>query len=186
VVSISAAKIYGPKQSAALLAARPLELSPLIAGGTQERGVRAGTENVASIVGLEAALNKTAAVRSEQVESLKALQSAFESALVQHFPDTIIHSQAAPRAPHISNVVIPDVNDGERLVMELDQRGFLAATGSACTAGDGKPSSIITAMTGDDIQAAASLRVSFGRHTSEADTKGLVAALRDIVDEGLV
>jgi len=185
-VSLSAAKIYGPKQSAALVLARPLQLAPLIAGGTQERGLRAGTENVAGIIGLEAALAETASQRSSHSQQLQQFQAQFESELTQRFPEVIIHSDGAKRAPHLSSVVIPGVSDGERLVMELAQRGFLVATGSACTAESGQPSAIIRAMGASQAEAAATLRVSFGRMTTAEDISQLVESLDEIVQEGLV
>jgi len=185
-VSLSAAKMYGPKQSAALALARPLKLTPLIVGGTQERGVRAGTENVANIIGFEAALSETAGQRSQHVQQLQQLQQQFESELRQQFPEVVVHSEKAKRAPHLSSVVIPGVSDGERLVMELAERGFLAATGSACTAGSGQPSAIIGALGASQAEAAATLRVSFGRMTEESDVTQLVEALDAVIHKGLV
>ena len=178
LMTLNGGKIYGPKQSGCLYVRTGTDLHPQILGGGQERGLRSGTENVPGIVGFAHALAKAAHLREVESRRLGELQAKLASGLLQQFPDAIVHS--VQRAlPNFVHVRIPSV-DNERLIMELDERGVMAAAGSACSASSDEPSHVLTAMGLTDKQAQSSIRFTMGRLTTAEDVDNTIQALADI------
>ena len=131
-------------------------------GGSQDRGRRPGTENVAAIVGLARAVELAKAERAEEVARLTELRDRFERELLARVPDAVIHGRNAPRrAPHISNVSVPGI-DSESMLMALDLRGIGCSAGSACQSGAVSPSHVLTAIGVSRELAHAAVRISFG------------------------
>jgi cysteine desulfurase len=167
LLTLNGGKVYGPKQSGALYVKAGIELVPLIDGGGQERGLRSGTENIAGVVGFAAALDAAQTMRHSEVERLSALQRLCIGQLEEQLPQIIINGSRGHRLPNNVHITVPG-HDNERLLIELDEAGIMAAAGSACSASDETPSHVLRAMGLTDDDAQASMRFTFGRQTTEA------------------
>jgi cysteine desulfurase len=162
LLSISGHKIGAPKGCGAMFIRRGTPLEPLFHGGSQDRGRRPGTENVAAVVGLARAVELARDERQAECARLSAMRDRFESLLLSRIPDAVIHGRRAPqRAPHITNVSVPGV-DSESMLMALDLRGIGCSAGSACQSGSVSPSHVLTAIGVSRELAGAALRISFG------------------------
>lgn len=168
LLTLSASKIYGPKQSALLFVKAGVVLEPLLVGGGQERGLRAGTENVAGIVGLATALDIAQTERHEAIAKMSALRDELQRRLLEAFPQLIINGNLKKRLPNNLHVSWPGL-DGERLLMLLDERGVLASTGAACAANKQTGSQVLRAIGCDAATMQGSLRLSIGRGTTVHD-----------------
>lgn len=178
-LTLSAAKLYGPKQVAAMYAKPWVPLRPFIAGGDQEHGWRAGTENVPGIVGLAAALELARSCREQEHQRLRALQDNLERQL-DKLPGSHIHARQAPRLPNITSVRFAGV-DAEQLAMELDERGIQLGLGSACNAAHDAPSASLLAIGLNEAQARSTIRIAMGRGTSQNDIDQLVSCLKELI-----
>ncbi|MEX0908769.1 MAG: cysteine desulfurase family protein [Gemmatimonadaceae bacterium] len=166
VLSISGHKICAPKGIGALFIRRGTPLDPIMHGGTQDRGRRPGTENVAAAVGLACAAELVVAERDREDERLRKLRDELERAIVERLPDAVIHGRGAPRAPHILSVSIPGT-DSESLLMALDLKGIAASGGSACQSGSASGSHVLKAMGVRPDLASAVIRMSLGSLTTD-------------------
>ena len=182
LLSISGHKMHGPQGTGALFVRRGTRLEPLFAGGAHERQRRAGTENVAGIVGLgkaaECATNKEAPAR------MRALRDRLEMGLMDHASG--VNGGEAPRVPNTSNLWF-DSLDGEALVIALDLKGLAVSSGAACSSGVSEPSHVLEAMGLSASQARSSVRFSLHRQTTEDEidqaielVAALVARLREL------
>lgn len=146
-LSLSGHKFHGPRGTGALYLKNSFSIPPLIEGGAQERGERAGTENVAGIVGLAAALDEACSQLPKRMKRISTLRGRLVDHIVATVPDVLLTGPADPgkKLPSIASFVCKDV-DGELLVVLLDRAGVAAATGSACTTGSTDPSHVITAL----------------------------------------
>lgn len=180
LLTLNGGKIYGPKQSGALFVAGHVELLPLTYGGGQERGVRSGTENVAQDVGLAAALDMVQSDRHEEVRRLQELQRTFIETITEAVPEVVVNGSQKKRLPNNVHLTFPG-QDNERLLMELDEAGIMAAAGSACSASDEEPSHVLRAMGKSDAEAQGSLRFTLGRQTAAKDIERAVQALKTIL-----
>ena len=161
VLSISGHKIGAPKGIGALYVRRGTPIEPLMFGGTQDRGRRPGTENVAMAVGLARAAELAVAEREHEWTTLAALRDRLEAALLERIPDAVIHGRGAPRAPHILNISVPGT-DSESLLMALDLRGIACSAGSACQSGSVSPSHVLAAIGVPPDLATSAIRMSLG------------------------
>ena len=166
LLSLSGHKIGAPKGIGALVIRRGTPVSPLMFGGSQDRGRRPGTENVAMAVGLARAAELTVAEREEECRRLNALRERLETALLDRIPDAVIHGRGAPRAPHVTNISVPGT-DSESLLMALDLRGVACSAGSACQSGSITPSHVLSALGVSDSLAGAAIRMSLGSLTTD-------------------
>ncbi|HVS58168.1 MAG TPA: cysteine desulfurase family protein [Candidatus Saccharimonadales bacterium] len=180
LMSINGGKIYGPKQSGALFVKAGVTLKPLIMGGGQESGLRSGTENVAGAVGLAAALELVQVSRREETERLQKLQKLFIELLEKQIVGAVLNGSRTHRLPNNVHITVPG-QDNERLLMQLDEAGILAAAGSACSASDEEPSHVLRAMGLSDQDAQASLRFTMGRSTTENDIRHTVDVLATLL-----
>jgi len=160
-LALTAHKVGGPKGVGALVVRGELGPHPQIHGGSQQRGVRPGTENVAGIVGFGAAAELAASEQPASAAKLTALRDALAQALVAAVPDAVIHGQGAERSPAILSISAPGT-DSEAMLMHLDLAGVAAASGSACTTGSVRPSHVLEAMGVPRELAVAAVRFSFG------------------------
>ena len=179
-LSLSAHKFYGPKGVGALYVRQGTPFHPSILGGAQERGRRAGTENVAGIVGLGAACEMVFEEMETESQKLVRLRDLFERRVQEKIPDISINAQEAERLPNTSNIEFKNA-DGEALFFALDQKGVCASNGSACMSGSREPSRVLKALGLTDEEANTSLRFSFGRLTTEADIEEGAALLSETV-----
>ena len=167
-LSVSGHKVGAPKGIGAFYIRRGTPLEPLFFGGSQDRGRRPGTENVAYAVGLARAMEIAVAEREAHWQALEPLRDRLESAILARVPDAVIHGRGAPRAPHICSVSVPGT-DSESLLMALDLQGVAASAGSACQSGSITPSHVLSAMGVRADLASAAVRLSLGTLTTAAD-----------------
>lgn len=165
-LTISGHKIGAPKGIGALFIRRGTALEPLMHGGTQDRGRRPGTENVAAAVGLARAAELTLSECEAHCARLGKLRQRLEAGILSRVPDAVIHGKGAERAPHIVNVSVPGT-DSESLLMALDLRGIAASGGSACQSGSISPSHVLTAIGVRPDLASAAIRMSLGSLTTD-------------------
>ncbi len=166
-LTISGHKIGAPKGSGALFIRRGAPLEPLFFGGSQDRGRRPGTENVAFAVGLARAAELATAERETEHARLGALRDRLEAALRAAVPDLVVHGAGGPRAVHVLNVSAPGT-DAESMLMALDLAGIACAGGSACQSGSVEPSHVLSALGVRPDIAGAAVRLSLGVLTTDA------------------
>jgi cysteine desulfurase len=167
LLSISGHKIGAPKGIGALFIRRGTPMEPLLFGGSQDRGRRPGTENVAMAVGLAVAAELAVADREEECRRLEGLRDRLESAVLAKVPDAVIHGREARRAPHISNISVPGT-ESESMLIALDLRGIACSAGSACQSGSIEPSHVLGAIGVSSDIAKAAIRFSLGGLSTEA------------------
>jgi cysteine desulfurase len=167
LASISGHKIGAPKGIGALYLRRGTPIEPLMFGGSQDRGRRPGTENVAMAVGLAKAAELAVAEREHEWATLAALRDRLEAGLLERIPDAVIHGRGAPRAPHITSVSVPGT-DSESLLMALDLRGIACSAGSACQSGSVTPSHVLAAIGVPADLASSAIRMSLGCLSTDA------------------
>ena len=175
LMSLSAHKIYGPQGVGALVFDKSLELTPLQYGGGQERGFRAGTENVAGIVGFGVAAELALQQSTAGSERLHALRDALETGLGA-YPQVTIFAQQASRLPNTVQLAVTGI-DGEALLMQLDRAGIGVSSGSACSSGKNEPSHVLMAMGIEPAVARGAIRISLGRETTQQDIDALLSQI---------
>jgi cysteine desulfurase len=185
-LTLGAHKFYGPAGAAALWIRGGAPFESYLVGGGQERRRRAGTENLPAIVGMARALDLAVAELEERSARTRRLRDRFERGL-EAIGDTVVHgadSAGASRLPNTSNVAFVGVS-ADSLMIRLDLAGYAVSAGSACSSGKPEPSSTLVAMGVDPVEAASTVRVSFGPANSEEEVdrfllvlEGEVAALR--------
>lgn len=180
LMTLNGGKIYGPKQSGVLFVGSQLRLQPLVLGGGQERAIRSGTENVVQNIGLATALDLVQQNRQAESKRLQALQQQFITLLRQKIPASSINGSRKKRLPNNVHVTIPGI-DNERVLMQLDEAGIMAAAGSACSASDEEPSHVLRAVGLSDEQAQASIRFTLGQPTTLDEIERTVQALQRFV-----
>ena len=178
LMTLSAAKIYGPKQVGLLWHAEGVALSPLVRGGGQESGVRSGTENVAGAAGFARALEIAEQLRPTESARLAALSRQFRDGISSQVDDAVFSGprKAKLRLPGLVHVSFPGV-EARRLVIALESIGVSVGTGSACAANRMRMSHVLGAIGLDERVAAGSLRITMGRATSETDVGYAVEAI---------
>jgi cysteine desulfurase len=167
ILSISGHKIGAPKGCGALFIRRGTPIEPLFHGGTQDRGRRPGTENVAFAVALATAAELALAEHEAESKRLTALRDRLQAMLLARIPDLVVHARHAPRAPHILNVSVPGT-ESESLLMALDLQGIACSGGSACQSGANSPSYVLSAIGVKPSLAGAAIRMSLGVLTDDA------------------
>lgn len=180
LMTINGSKIYGPKQSGILYVKGGVQLVPLIAGGGQEHGLRSGTENVAGAVGLASALELAQSGRNEEVRRLQDLQQLFFKRIAEKLPQAVVNGSQRFRLPNNVHVTLPG-QDNERLLIQLDEAGILAAAGSACAADSSEPSHVLKALRIPDKDVRASLRFTLGRGTTAAMINRTVETVAELL-----
>lgn len=183
LLTLSAAKIYGPKQVGLLWASDDVRLRPLVYGGGQEGGVRSGTENVAGIVGFARALELACERRAEEARRLACLRERMRMGLLAGLPWVVVSGPRNPkrRLPGLLHVSFAGI-EARRLVIALERRGVSVGTGSACAASRMRVSHVLEAIGMPRPLAEGSLRLTLGRSTTEEDVDyavdQIVAAVR--------
>ena len=179
MLSLSAHKFHGPKGIGALYCRRGVRLLPFIDGGAQERGRRAGTENVAEIVAMAAALKEACANMAGNTAKLVALRDKIISALTK-IPHSRLNGDRVHRLPGTINMCFEGI-EGEGLLLHLDDRGICASSGSACTSGSLDPSHVLLAIGLPHEVAHGSLRISLCEYNTEEDAKRIIEAVPEVV-----
>jgi cysteine desulfurase len=174
LITLSAHKLGGPTGIGALVVAGELQLTPLLRGGGQERGRRAGTENLAGIAGFAAAAS-AAAEQIKAYDRIRELRDSLEAGVAEMAPDAVVLGAAVPRLPNTAAVAMPGVS-AETQVIALDLDGVMVSAGAACSSGKVGPSHVLQAMgVGSDL-VASTIRVSLGWTSSEADVAHFLEA----------
>ena len=179
MLSLSAHKFHGPKGVGVLYTRQGLPLTSLIQGGAQERGKRAGTENVPGIVGMAAALEEACAHRAENAAKVSALRDKLIAGLGA-IPHSALNGDPVDRLPGNVSFCFEGV-EGESLLLLLDDKGICASSGSACTSGSLDPSHVLLALGRPHEVAHGSLRLSLSEENSEADVEAILKAVPETV-----
>jgi len=180
--SISGHKFYAPKGAGALYVRKGTKLAPMLFGGHHERDLRAGTENVAGVVGLGRAAQWV--VDQAPVEWIReaALRDRLEQGILDRVPAAHVNGGGAPRTPNTSNMRFDGI-DSEALLIALDLKGFAVSSGSACSSGATEPSHVLTAIGLTRDQARSSLRFSVGRSNTIEQVDALIEAVGESVSK---
>jgi cysteine desulfurase len=180
LMTLDALKVYGPKGVGLLFVKRGTPLTPLLRGGMQEKGLRAGTQNVPGIVGFAAALLKAERMRKTEGERIKKLRDLLKEELLKHIDGATVNG-LGEILPNVLNINFPEV-DAEFLSVKLDQAGIAVSSASACRSISGSGSSyVIEALPGREGYGKSSLRFSFGRETSLGDIKYIAKVLPELL-----
>ncbi len=179
-VSGSAHKFGGPKGVGFLKCPKGVAVEPLISGGPQEDGRRAGTENVASVLAMLAALEDREAKIPKSKADHETLRESFERELLATLPGAEIVGANAPRLWNTVSALVPEADCRQRWVVKLDKLGFAVSTGSACSSGKEAPSHVLSAMGYSPAEATRVLRFSSGWETTPADWQLLLGALEKV------
>jgi cysteine desulfurase NifS len=181
LLSLSGHKLYGPKGVGALYVRKGLRLEPLINGGSQEGGARAGTENVAAIVGLGKAC-ELATYALSGWERTRTLRDKLESGVKDLVPGAFLNGHPEKRLPNTLNLTLPGIR-GESIVVAMDQQGIALSSGSACKSGSPEPTHVLMAMGRTEDQAHASVRFSLSQYTTEEEIEETLSALSRVLEE---
>lgn len=179
-LSLSGHKIYAPKGIGALYVRNGIEFEKFMDGGHQEKNKRAGTENVAGIVGLGKACELANIHIKEHMKHLKSLRDYFITQVEEKIENIVLNGSLENRLPGNANFSFAGVN-GEALLLNLDAKGICASAGSACTSGSSSPSHVLASIGLSDDLARSSLRVTFGEDNTKEDVDYLVQNLCEIV-----
>lgn len=180
MLSLSAHKFHGPKGIGALYARKGIPLTNIIEGGAQERGKRAGTENVPAVLGMAAALEEACAHMEENVGKVTKLRDKLIAGLEQ-IPHAVLNGDPENRLPGNVNFCFEGI-EGESLLLLLDDRGICASSGSACTSGSLAPSHVLLAIGRPHEIAHGSLRLSLCEDNTDEDVEEILRAVPEIVD----
>ncbi len=180
MLTLNAAKIYGPKQVGLLWVARGVQLQPLVLGGGQERGLRSGTENVAGTIGFAHALQIAVEGRKEEAARLADLRKGLQRQLLAAFPEAVVSGHKKHHLPGLLHISFPGL-DAERLVYLLENEGVYVATGAACAANKATRSHVLEAIGLPPEVADGSLRLTLGRLSTEENTARAVEIITRVV-----
>jgi cysteine desulfurase len=181
LLSISGHKMHAPQGTGALFVSKGVLLQPLLYGGNHERQRRAGTENLAGIVGMGAAAETAVKGFADgSVQRLAGMRDRLERAVLE-LDETAVNGNGAPRVPNTTNIQINHI-EGEAFVIALDLKGVAVSTGAACSSGAIEPSHVLTAIGLTPDQARASIRFSLGKHNTDDDVDLAISAIPEVVE----
>jgi cysteine desulfurase len=180
LLSFSGHKLHAPKGIGVLYMKRGVPCRPLLVGGHQEEGRRAGTENVPYIVGLAKALELAAENQTEDEARIQRLRDRLELALQERIPNVQVNGKLAPRLPNTLNISCHYI-EGEGMLYQLSDHGICASSGSACTSGSLEPSHVLRALKVPFTAVHGSIRFSFSRYNTEDDVDRIIAVFPEIV-----
>ena len=181
MLSLSGHKIHAPKGIGVLYVRKGVRFRPFLRGGHQERGRRAGTENVPYIVGLGMAAQLSSDHMQEERVNVARLRDKLENGLLERIPDCMVNGDVENRLPNTSNIAFKNV-EGEAILLMLDRLGICASSGSACTSGSLEPSHVLRAMGVPFNYAHGSVRLSLSRYTTEEDVDYLIENFPGVIE----
>jgi cysteine desulfurase len=182
MLTLSGHKLYGPKGIGALYAKRGTRITPLLHGGGHERRLRSGTENVPGIVGLGAALELATAEMPAARQRVEALRDRLAAAILECVPDVRYLGHPTQRLPGNVAFTVRYI-EGESMLLQLDTKGFMVSSGSACASGSLEPSHVILALGLGAEEAHGSIRVSLGRENTQEEIDAFVEVFPPIVEK---
>ena len=177
-LSLSSHKFYGPKGIGLLYVRKGILFNPIINGGHQEQNKRAGTENVAAIVGMGKALELVYSNLNEKNKYISDLRDYFESEIKKVIPSVRINGKN--RLPGVSNITIPGI-ENDTMVIGLDISDICVSSGSACTSGSIEPSHVLKAIGLSDRESKCSIRISIGKYNTKEEVDYLVKSIKEVV-----
>ena len=180
LLSLSGHKLHAPKGVGALYVRKGTKIRPLIVGGHQERGRRAGTENVAAVAGFGVACDLAAAGIEHENTVVRAMRDRLETGLLEVIPDSIRNGDPDFRLPNTTNISFEYI-EGEGILLLLDKLGVAASSGSACTSGSLEPSHVLRAMGLPFTLAHGSIRFSLSRYNEMSEVDYVIRALPPII-----
>lgn len=180
LMSLSSHKLGGPQGAGALIVRGRLSVAPLIRGGGQERGIRAGTENVAAIAGFGAAAEAARASLATDAARMAALRDRLEAGLRAATPDAVIFAAGVNRLPNTTLVAVPGIK-AETALIAFDLNGIAVSSGSACSSGKVAASHVVAAMGMEPALARGAIRISLGPVTTETQVESLLIAWKRVV-----
>ena len=180
LLSVSSHKINGPKGVGAIYIKKGIRVVPLIHGGGQEKGIRAGTENVAGIVGFGKAAEIATSKLDEHAEKLSKIRDEIVEKVLNTIPESYLNGDVNQRLPNIANIRFKAI-EGESLILLLDSKGYQASTGSACSSNKLEASPVLTSLGLDPVDVHGSLRISLAPESDEFDVDEFVDILSEAV-----
>lgn len=180
MLSLSGHKLHGPKGIGALYVRKGVKFKPLLRGGRQERGRRAGTENVPAIVGLGKAAEIAAARIAEELTQVRTLRDRFEQGVLQQIGDCMVIGGGEDRLPNTSNIAF-EFLDSEAILHKLEQAGIAASSGSACASGSMEPSHVLRAMNVPATSLQGAIRFSLSRENTPQDMDRVLDVLPGVI-----
>jgi cysteine desulfurase len=180
LLTASAHKIYGPKGVGCLYIRKGTLLKRIQDGGGHENGLRAGTSNVPGIVGLGAALELADKERQKNYKMAEKMRDYLIARILKEVKGVKLNGSKVKRIPNNINVTVKDV-EGEGMLLGLDMKGIAVSTGSACSAGDLRPSHVLLAIGVDEEESHGSLRVTLGKYTTKQETDYFLSSLKDVI-----
>lgn len=181
MLSLSGHKLHGPKGVGALYARKGTRLRPLIRGGHQERGRRAGTENAPAIIGLGKAAELALEHMNDEQTRVAGLRDRLEKGLLQRIGNSFVTGDPENRLPNTANVAFEYI-EGEAILLFMNREGIAASSGSACTSGSLEPSHVLRAMNVPYTAAHGAIRFSFSRENDETDVDRVLEAMPQIIE----
>ncbi|MFC1608566.1 cysteine desulfurase family protein [Patescibacteria group bacterium] len=181
MLSFSGHKIYGPKGIGALYLKKDAKISPIIHGGGQESGLRAGTYNVPGIVGMGEAVTNIKTNQDENNQKLQELRDYLMERILTEIPESHVNGSRKKRIPNNANFRFANV-EGESLLLSMDMEGICASTGSACSSGSLDPSHVILALGLKHEEAHSSLRLTIGKRTTKEDIDHAVDVIKETIE----
>ena len=182
LLTLSAHKLHGPKGVGALYINKSMKTPSFIHGGAQERGRRAGTENVAGIVGLGEAISLAVSEMDEKTERVQKIRDKIIAGILDKVPNSQLNGHPTKRLPGNANISF-DFVEGESILLMLDMKGIAASSGSACTSGALNPSHVLMAMGLSHEKAHGSLRITVGRYNTEEEADKLIEEIVPIIEK---
>ncbi len=182
MLSLSGHKLHGPKGIGALFVRKGVRVHPLFRGGKQERGRRAGTENIPGIIGLGVAAEICLETFDADIARIESLRAKLEDGLLTRIPLCRINGGTEKRLPNTCNIAF-DYAEGEAILHHLDRAGVAASSGSACASGSMEPSHVLRAMQVPPIALQGAIRFSLSRETTDAQISRVLEILPDIVEK---
>ncbi len=182
MLTLSGHKIHAPKGIGALYVRKGTRFYPYIIGGHQENGRRAGTENVAFIIGLGKACEIAAKSIQKEINFVKKLRDKLEKGLLNNCPDASINGDRENRLPNTSNISFEFV-EGEAVLLRLNEYGICASSGSACTSGSLEPSHVLRAMGVRNTAIHGSVRFSLSRYNQEEEVNKVIEVMPGIIKD---
>jgi len=182
LLTLDSGKLYGPRGIGALYLNDRVTLAPLQLGGGQERGLRAGTENVALAAGFSEALQTVSRERANESKRVLMLRDDLVRGIIAHIPDAVVNGDLARTLPHMLNLSVADIK-GEYVVLALDRAGIAVSTKSACREGEARDSHVVKMLGGEAWRAQNTLRFSLGRETTASDIAQTIDAVGRVIRE---
>jgi cysteine desulfurase len=180
MLSLSGHKLHAPKGIGALYVRKGTKFAPFLIGGHQEQGRRGGTENVAAIIGMGKASEKSAEHIERVNTQVRSLRDRLENGLLEAIPQASVNGDRTSRLPNTSSIAF-DYIEGESILLMLDQIGVCASSGSACTSGSLEPSHVLRAMGVPFTSAHGSVRFSLSIYNTEAEIDFVIDKLPAII-----